>query len=210
MLFNLAHQLRMADESLARLRGVPMELGSDDLETLETAEVEPLSEELEELHTAEVEMLTAEVLEEAGQAEEEEEFLAPPELAPEAAAEVPSNIPETAPLAEPALAEQTQVEVEDSPEEDEPLPYPTGTDEVVGTGETVCAPGADALAEPEVTPEEGSPPIVLRPRLRPGSEDSPTQDPFALPEHGNLPDGFPYPETPTLSDVQAPPKRRIE
>ncbi len=209
MLFNLAHQLRMADESLARLRGMPMELGSEDLETIETAEVEPLSEDLEELHTAEIEMLTAEVLEEAGHAEEEE-FLAPPDLAPEGPSGVHATIAETAADTEPALTEQTQVEVEDNPEEDESLAYPTGTDEVVGTGETVCAPGAKELAEPEVPAEEAGPAITLRSRPPLGLDRAPLSDPYALPEHGALPDGFPYPETPTLSDVQAPPKRRIE
>ncbi|HNH46585.1 MAG TPA: cyclic nucleotide-binding domain-containing protein [Myxococcota bacterium] len=145
MLFNLAHQLRMADESLARLKGMPMELGREDLETLDTAEVDPLSEELEELHTAEIEMLTAEVLEAVDQAEE---FLPPPDLAPES----PQDADTAADEGEHALTEQPPAPPA-AAEDDEPLFYPTGTDEVVGTGETTCPPAEDLLAEPELPPE---------------------------------------------------------
>lgn len=203
MLFNLAHQLRVADESLARLKGMPMELGHEDLETLETAEVDPLSEELEELHTAEIEMLTAEVLESADHGEDE--FLAPPDLAPEAARVPKADADEADDDGEHTLPEQSAAsETEDS------LFYPTGTDEVVGSGETFCPPIKEKLAEPELPPEDSAPAFTLRPDRSLARGDGPLPDPYALPENCNLPEGFPYPETPTLSDVQAPPKRTFE
>lgn len=203
MLFNLAHQLRMADESLARLKGMPMELGRDDLETLETADVDPLPEELEELHTAEIEMLTTEVLELADH-DEEQVFRVPPDLTPDTSQHSAAEAENAADGAEHALTEQP---LEQSENEDS-LSYPTGTDEVVGTGETTCPPADEQLSEPELPPEDAVITVRLDEPVAPAP--GPLLDPYGLPERSALPDGFPYPETPTLSDVQAPPKRRIE